>query len=458
MKKKMISLLCAVLMITGLLAGCASGKGTDESTTKKENNSQAQESKESPGEAKTNEAKADPVTLRFMWWGGDTRHAATLKAIDRYTELHPNVTIEAEYQGYDGYQQKLMTQIASGNEPDIIQLDYIWFPDLSQQENIFVDLSAASTVDLSSYNQSFLEEYCSVGGKIVALPMGTNGSGLIFNKAFYEKHNIPVDVQFTWDTLLEEAARINAEAPGDYLFACETTTISGIFTRYLRSKSGEHWMAEDSSAVTASKEELADAFAYIQKMFSTPGIQPLGEASLFASQMEQNPIWANGQLGFVMDWSGTIGKYEGIIGTDNIGVAPPPVAEDGYTLIDTKPSMVVAVSQKSKNAQTATDFINWMMNDAEAIEILGTERSVPTNEKALARLEEINAVSPPMAQMVQFTLQNPASPPPVMSSNSVVGEIVNTIMEEAAFKSITPEEAADKFITTINEKLISLKN
>lgn len=457
MKKKMISLLCAVLMITGLLAGCASGKNPDKGANQgSSTQDQGTKENENTGETKPEDSK-ETATLRFMWWGGDTRHAATLKAIERYTELHPNVTIEGEYQGYDGYQQKLMTQIASGNEPDIIQLDYVWFPDLSQQENIFVDLSAAPAIDLSSYNQSFLEEYCSIEGKIVALPMGTNGSGLIYNKEFFEKHNI-TNAQFTWDSLLEEAARINAEAPGDYLFACETTSISGIFARYLRSKNGKHWMAEDSSSVAATREELVDAFAYIQKLFSNPGIQPLGEANLFASQMEQNPIWANGQLGFVMDWSGTIGKFAGIIGDDKIGVAPPPIEEGGYTLIDTKPSMVVAVSQKSKNTDIATDFINWMMNDTEAIEILGTERSVPTNEKALAHLEEIKVVSPPMAEMVQFTLQDPASPPPVMSANSIVGEIVNMIMEEVAFKSVTPEEAADNFINTINEKLASLKN
>ena len=36
----------------------------------------------------------EPVTLRFMWWGGDTRHAATLKAIDgivNCTQMSPSM-------------------------------------------------------------------------------------------------------------------------------------------------------------------------------------------------------------------------------------------------------------------------------------------------------------------------------------------------------------------------------
>ena len=56
---------------------------------------------------------ADTAQLRFVWWGSDARHEATLAAVARYCELYPNVQIDCEYQGYDGYQQKLMTQIAA---------------------------------------------------------------------------------------------------------------------------------------------------------------------------------------------------------------------------------------------------------------------------------------------------------------------------------------------------------
>lgn len=30
-------------------------------------------------------ALGEEIELRFMWWGGDARHKATLAAIDRYT-------------------------------------------------------------------------------------------------------------------------------------------------------------------------------------------------------------------------------------------------------------------------------------------------------------------------------------------------------------------------------------
>ncbi len=71
----------------------------------------------------TKDQKTDQVTLRFMWWGGDARHKATLQVIDQYMSIHPNVKIEAEYGGYDGYFEKLTAQLAGGTAADIMQFD-----------------------------------------------------------------------------------------------------------------------------------------------------------------------------------------------------------------------------------------------------------------------------------------------------------------------------------------------
>lgn len=52
----------------------------------------------------------EDVTLKFTWWGGQTRHELTQQLLDKYTELHPNVTFEAVPSGWDGYFDKLATQ------------------------------------------------------------------------------------------------------------------------------------------------------------------------------------------------------------------------------------------------------------------------------------------------------------------------------------------------------------
>ena len=64
----------------------------------------------------------EPVTLRFMWWGGDARATATLDVIEAFEAKYPWITIEAEYGSDEGYQEKLTTQLVSGTAADIIQM------------------------------------------------------------------------------------------------------------------------------------------------------------------------------------------------------------------------------------------------------------------------------------------------------------------------------------------------
>ena len=56
------------------------------------------------------DGKLDPCSLRFSWWGGDDRHDATLKAIDLWNKIHPEISITPEYGGWDGWTEKTVSQ------------------------------------------------------------------------------------------------------------------------------------------------------------------------------------------------------------------------------------------------------------------------------------------------------------------------------------------------------------
>ena len=97
----MVSMSCALFMLIFLLVSCG-GKKAESGADGKE------------------------VTLRFLWWGSDTRHKATLEAIKLFEEKNPGIKIKAEYSGYEGYLEKLTTQMSGNTAPDIIQMDWSW--------------------------------------------------------------------------------------------------------------------------------------------------------------------------------------------------------------------------------------------------------------------------------------------------------------------------------------------
>lgn len=451
-KNRLLCLVLAASLLCGVLSGCTGSPAENSAGNS------------APSGASSGSANAgEDVTLRFAWWGSDPRHEATLAAIAKYEELNPNVKIEGEYQGYDGYQQKLMTQIAGRTEPDLMQLDYVWYPELAAQGDNFVDLSSDANIDLSGYAESVLKDYCSIDGKVIALPMGSNGFGTMINTAFFEKHNIPVDTEWTWESMIGTGAKIHADNPDDYLFAIESGTSTGgigpfILSAYLYNQTGEYWADQDTYTINASKEDLTKAFDILFRLFDSGAAQPLGEASLFTGQMEQNPKWLNGEMGFTVDWSSTVNKYKTALGEKNFAVGKPPFVEGGDNKnISFKPSMVLAVSKNSKYTDIATDFVNWFLSDPEAVKLLGTQRSVPTNQDAFELLNKAGAIDADVAAMVANTDASPAAPVPLVQSNTEVADVVKDICERVVFGEISPADAAAKFLSDVQAKLDTLK-
>ena len=131
-RKRALALGLAGILI-GSLAACGGSSGDNQADTGSE--SKAEQTTAAPAdtaaagkgeETTAGEGAGELVTLKFSWWGNQNRHDYTQKILDKYTELHPNVTFEAMPSGWDGYFDKLSTQAASGSMPDIVQMDYLY--------------------------------------------------------------------------------------------------------------------------------------------------------------------------------------------------------------------------------------------------------------------------------------------------------------------------------------------
>ena len=142
----------------------------------------------------------DKCTLRFSWWGGDDRHEATLKAIDLWNTLYPDIEIKPEYGGWDGWTEKVNTQISGGSEPDIMQINYDWLVTLSGDGEGFYDLNRLDRfLDLSGFDNEILS-FGTVGGHLNAVPVSLSGRGLFYNSRVFEQ--VGADYPKTWDELI----------------------------------------------------------------------------------------------------------------------------------------------------------------------------------------------------------------------------------------------------------------
>ena len=134
----------AMTTLLGTMAACGGGSN---------NNAESTKEPASTNTVATAAPSNEPVKLRIMWWGSQPRHEATLAALDLYTKNNPNVTFEPEYSGMDGYLDKLSTQAAAKNAPDIVQLDPGWMPDWMSRKQLS---ELAPEVDVSKFDEKLL--------------------------------------------------------------------------------------------------------------------------------------------------------------------------------------------------------------------------------------------------------------------------------------------------------------
>jgi oligogalacturonide transport system substrate-binding protein len=396
------------------------------------------------------------VNLRFLWWGGDARHKATLDAINKYQQLHPNVKIEAEYGGYDGYFQKLTTQFAGGTAPDIMQIDPPWLYDFSKQGEFFVDLNKVDLIDKSIFDKKFLDEQGSWEGKLQGLPTGVIAEELfIFNQDFFAKHNIDPNTQWTWDKLIEVGERVHKENGNDYLLHTVTDHIQALLTAYMEQKTGGT-LVNDDFTIGFDEKLATEAFGYLNSLLDKGVLRPLAETTAGAA-VDESLKWQGGQSGMMMDASSTIPKIEGN-SKFKVGVATIPIAPGAKnTGIEIRPAQLLSINAKSKNVEEAAKFVNWFFTDKDAIATLKDTRGVPSTTVAMKQLSESKLISPLVTKATEENTKLAGLKVSPVSFDSQLLKIFTDLVDQVAYKKLTPEQAGQQLVKKYQEKLLELK-
>ena len=412
-------------------------------------------------ERRVTAAKDAPVTLRFCWWGSDPRHRATLNAINAYMKKNPHVKIEAEYMGYDGYYKKLLTQLAGGTAPDLIQLDTQWTAELTSQGDFFLDLNRyKARLNTKVFSTALLKDFCLADDKMIAVPAGVSAKALLCNKEFFDKHKIPANTVWTWDKLLEYGKKVHDQDKNDYLISADIDIINRIIIHpYLSQKSGDVWIHDDYS-IAFDRKLLAETLNYLSELYKTGTMEPFGESSAFVGKTEQNIRWINGNIGMAFTLASTISQMKSTVPADrHFFVAALPMHKNAKQSANPpRPSQLLAINKLTRHAAEAVKFLNWFINDRQAALLLGDCRSTPASSLARQALVDGNKMDPLIANALDYAIKKPGKSWGPLEENSEISQISKDAIEKMIFNKITPEQAADEIIKGYKAKLNELKS
>ncbi|NUT50549.1 MAG: extracellular solute-binding protein, partial [Saccharothrix sp.] len=155
-----------------------------------------------------------PVELRFSWWGNEQRAQATEKAIDAFEAANPGITVKGEYADFNAYFDRIATQVAAGDAPDVITMGGV-YPREYGGRGALLDLKeVGGALDLGELDGAAVANG-EFDGVQYGVPTGVNTYGLVVNPAIFENAGVPLpdDEKWSWADFERIAGELADRAP-----------------------------------------------------------------------------------------------------------------------------------------------------------------------------------------------------------------------------------------------------
>lgn len=366
MKKRLAAMAMAVCTVMTTLAGCGGSSGAESTAagSTAAGTSEAQQSTDASGSS----SEKEPVTLEFWTLAlSPTFDDYINGVIEDFESQYDWITIDWEDVPREGYEEKLITRIASDNAPDVVNIWTIYLMGLAGN-GALVNLYEEATEEQLSIYQENLFSSISMNGGLYGFPWYVTPPVSTYNTELFEKaglDHVPADYNE-----MMEMAPIMKEKTGAYLYVpnemCQVLYANGI-----------ELISEDKKSAVFNTPEAAELLTKMQQ----------GVREGWLPKQDWND-WPNMITLYSQEKLALIGM--GAQTVDRIISEAPNLVEKTDV---TKPILGTAgiaqgalqslsIPTASKHHEEAILFANFLSNDANQLEFCHQDSIMPTTKEA----------------------------------------------------------------------------
>ncbi|MET0238108.1 MAG: extracellular solute-binding protein [Kibdelosporangium sp.] len=414
----------AVLLVTPLLAACGTDSGG---------------------------GSGGDVTISFAWWGSDGRATITKQAVDLFQQRNPTIKVSTTFSAYAAYWEKVATQTAGGNPPDVITMDTRYLAEYGER-NVLLNLNegAGKQISLADVNPE-LANTGTIDGKRYAVPWAQNASSLVYDPAAYQAAGADPSRPMTWEQFRAAAEKVSA---------ANGFTVRGVTDFGMIDSALEIWLRQRGKSMFTEDGKLGFGPAELREYWELAGrfrtSRAATEAAVTASyntSPEQAPLGkklTSAEFAYDSVYPG----FQKANGKD-LKVAPYPSDDAGNTGQYRRPSMFLSVSARGKAQEASAKLVNFLINDPEAGKILGADRGLPPNLKVREQLAGAatgtNKVIFDYEAMIEPKLG--AAPPVPPKGAGAIQKLLQRTYEEIAFGRLSVDDAVTRFMSEAQKDL-----
>lgn len=444
--KKAISMYVIILVL--LLSACSK-------TTNETNKESASQPPSASNTTATETSSDKTVELRMSWWGSDERHEKTLKAIELFEQKNPGIKITGEYSGFDGYMDKLNTQIAAGNAPDLVQMGGNIKEYVGKKAMLDLTPYVGNIINLDDFNPSLVES-ATFNGKLYGVTLGVSSSALLYNASMFEKASIPVPTEsWTYDEMKNAAIEISQKLGKGNYGVYDLSSDAATLGAYLGSNGKELYRDGERHF---EKQDMVNWFTMWEEMRAAGGLIPADVQVASPSSAVDKSLVVKGQVAIQSASASQIYGYQELT-QDTLGLIMFPNGSVGSGMIPPISGQYITSYSGTEYPEEVAKFINFMVNDPEAGIILGSSRGVPPAGKIRDLLA---AQSTPVDKVLYdyISLVSDTAPPVVYQQFPLDNEFTKLLLltsEKVAFGAQKIDNAVDEFMTEFDKLLVKAK-
>ena len=361
----------------GLLAACGGSSNSTAASTA----SSAAEAASVAG------LSSDPVTLTMSWWGGESRHNAYQEALKAFSAANSNITVNPTFAAWSGWEDTMSTKFAGGVAEDVCQINWNWLYNYSGNGQTFLDLNSVTDyLDMSQWDDAKLGA-CNVANAQQCVPISMTGRIFYWNMTTFNKAGI-TEVPSTEDDLFAAGKAFQEKLGDDYYplhLGAYDRMILMVF--YLESKYGKDWADPTTSTLNYTADEIAEGIDFIKSLVDGHVIMPLPTyyGANGDNAAHQSNEWITGKMAGIFEWDSSAVKFQDALDEEN---------KPGFTVGEeikfgdynggfSKVSMGLAITKTCEHPAEAAKLINFLLNEKEGAEIMGSECGLPASKAGL---------------------------------------------------------------------------
>lgn len=391
------------------------------------------------------------VTISFAWWGSDGRATITKKAVELFEQRNPGIEVQTTFSAYNAYWEKVATQTAGGNPPDVLTMDTRYLSEYGQRK-VLLDLNegAGKQVSLADVNPE-LAATGTIGGKRFAVPWAQNASSLVYDPAAYQAVGVDMSKPMTWEQLRAAAEKVSAANGFTKRGVTDFGVLDSSLEIWLRQRGKSFYNAEGKLGFGAG--DLREFWQLASGFRTSKAGSPADVTASNNTAPEQSPLGKK-LTSAEFAYDSVYPSYQKAVGSD-LRVAPYPSDDPGNTGQYRRPSMFLSVSARGKSQEASAKLVNFLINDSDAGKILGADRGLPPNLKVRQQLAAEATGTNKVIFDYEAAIEPKLGPAPAVPPKGAgsIQKLLQRTYEEIAFERLSVDDAVARFMSEAQKDL-----